>query len=471
MSKAFKWLRQLFVSVLVLVLLASGAVFAIRWWSDTPEARAAVARMEQAAAPVDGENGSAWLAFVDRRIPMEEIPAALAEDVAAFADWHAAAPARLAQAGDPLTGFPATDELAAAGGYASPVLARYPERPRVEAPEAACSLRELHCLAKVSADPDAVQAWLDADAERLELARRALAATHLRYPYAPAIDSPIASLQHLRLPLNQIALQAARGDAAGALPAACRLLVDVRRHGRLADTLITKLVTLALVDGAAGLVLDLVRAQPGAPLPADCEPALAEPVLDDYAACEAMRFEYRMNVDLGGQLQAPMRASLNPLRLAQGWLLMDQGLQARWAAQGFGDVCSEDYRAGLARGEVPAASPAITGFDQLECYGAAVSCVLSSLAAPAYDGYQRRMLDHAAKHRLLIALARQAQHGLEDAAVATTAASPGYALAREGADWVLTLQEPRSGDPAAFRVPGAATPSPLSDPASAATTD
>ena len=466
MSYLLKVLRQLVVAGLVLLALSAIVVTVIRFLSDTDEARAAVARMEVPPTPADGDNAMAWIAFMDLRIPEGEIPAALAEDVAAYAAWHAGGAERLAGIADPVTGFPeAVDYGAAAGSaqFASPVPARYAARPKVDVPDGACNLRDTDCLAKVAANADAVRGWLAADAERLALAERSLRAEHVRYPYAPGLDSPLPAFQSWRMPLNAVALQAADGDAPGALVRACGVMADARRLASGADMLISKLVALALTDGAAALVLDLVRAQPGLPLPAECGPALAPVDGTMYESCDALRFEYRMNIDLGQQLQQGLRSSWNPAKLAQGWLFHDVGMQRRWAARSIGEACSDDYRAAVARGEVPATEMPTSGFDDPGCYGAVITCILSNIAAPAYGDYQARMLDHAARHRLLIALAKQAAEGGDDATVLAAAASPGYPLARDGEAWVLTLKQPRAGEDASFRV--AAAPAPPVAPA------
>lgn len=472
MSYLLKVLRQVIVVGLVLLALSALVVTVIRFLSDTDEARAAIARMEVPPTPADGDNAMAWIAFPDQRIPDAELPSALADDVAAYAAWHESGAERLAGLADPVTGFPDAAKFGdpddAVDTYRSPIPARYPARPRVDVPDAACSLREAGCLAKVAADPGAVRAWLDADAERLALAARSLRAEHVRYPYAPGLDSPMPAFQSWRMPLNAVALQAAEGDTAGALAQGCTLLANARRLGAGADTLIAKLVSLALADGAASLVLDLVRARPGQPLPAECGAALAPVDVAQYEACEALRFEYRMNVDLGLQLQQGLRTSWNPARLVQGWLFHDVGMQRRWTAQGLGDACADDYRAGLARGEVAPTQVPVSGFDDPACYGAVVTCILTHIAAPAYGDYQVRMLDHAAKHRLLVALAKQAAEGGDDAALLATASSPGYALAREGDDWVLTLRQPRAGEDAGFRVAASSTPVPASPSAEGA---
>lgn len=441
MSHLLKALRKIAVVVLVLLALSVALVAVLRFLSDTDEARAAIALMEAPPRPADGDNAIAWIAFLDLRIPEADIPAAFAEDVAAHAAWHASGGAW----GEP-------------GRFESPAATRYPVRPPVAEPDKACTWGDTGCLAKVAANADAVRAWLSADAERLALAERSLKAGHARHPYAPGFDSPFLAYQAWRMPLNAVAMQAVDGDVPGAMARACALVADARRLAAGADSLIAKQVAFSLTDRAAALALDIARLQPGQPLPADCTTGFAPVDTADYELCDAFRGEYRAHIALGEYMQYRLRRSWSPAKLAQGWLLLDRDMQRRWSARTLGVACTDDFRRGLTQGEVPPAMP-VSGLHDPYCYAAFVTCVLYQVSVHRYFDYQERMLDYAAKHRLLIALARQAADGSDDATMLAAASSPGYSLEREGDAWVLDLKLPRAGE-RHFRIAASPTPSP-----------
>lgn len=454
MSSVFRWLRNLLVALVVAIVLLLLATRALRGFADDDAARADLALMEASAPAPAGRDGSAWLALADLEIPEAEVEAAYAEDVAAFAAWQAGAGERLFGEGDLLAGTTTGPGEA----YASPLAARYRERPRVEAPGAACTLAGIDCLARVRADPEAVRAWLAADAARLALATRSLEADHVAYGYVPAVDSPLPSYQHWRLPLSAVALQAADGDAPGALARACGLLASARRLGGRADMLISKLVAMSLTEGAAGLVLAIQREQPGLALPADCAPARAPVQVDDYQVCDALRFEYRMNARFGRLMDEGLAGRWDPVSLAYRGLLLDERMQRLWIAETFAPACRDDFRAAVAAGEVPALGGRHVGTSEPRCYAAFGNCLLAGIAAPAWGGYQARLLDHAARLRLLLAgIARQAGE-IDEATFPAVAASPGYVLSRREDGWHLPLRNPRMADAPDFVLPEAPAP-------------
>lgn len=462
MSSVFRWLRKLLVALVVAIVLLLLVTRALRWFADDDAARADLALMEASAPAPAGRNGSAWLALADLEIPEAEVEAAFAEDVAAFAAWQAGAGKRLFGEGDLFAGVTS----GSAEAYVSPLAGRYRERPRVQAPEAACTLAAADCLARVRAEPETVRAWLAADAARLALATHSLEADHVAYPYAPAIDSPLPSYQHWRLPLSAAALQAVDGDAAGALVRACGLLASARRLGGGADMLISKLVAMSLTEGAAGLVLAIQREHPGLALPAGCAPARAPVQVDDYQVCEALRFEYRMNAQYGRLMDEGLAGRWDPMSLAYRWLLLDERMHKLWVAETFAPACRDDFRSAVAAGDVPALGGRFVRTSEPRCYAAFGNCLLTGIAAPAWDGYQTRLLDHAARLRLLLAgIARQAGE-IDASAFASAAASPGYAVSRREDGWHLPLKNPRQADQPDFVLPHAPAPA---DPAAAPT--
>lgn len=446
MAMVFKVLRQGLFALLILFGIALLGVWSLRLSASDEAAREARALMEQTRPLPAGSNGYAWLAFTDRRIPEAGLDAALQAEVAAFDAWQAGQADRLLDDSRKLAIGEADRQ-----NFQSPAAARYPQRPDVEIPEAACSTRDIDCLARVRTHADAVRAWLQADGERLALAERSLAAEHISDPFPPRVDTPVAGYRVWRHALNAAALQAVDGDVAGATVRACRLFDASRRFAREAPSLIAKLVPLALAEGAGGLVLSLQRENPGLVLPPDCTRALVPVTVDDFQICDALRYEYRMNAALADQLDQGL-AGWHPGNTVQRLLLQDGELQKSWMAEGFAPACRDHFRASVAAGEVPPLSKPTVDRGQLRCYAAVVNCILVEIAQPAYADYQERLLDHAAKQRLLIAAIAYTAGTLPENEVETAAASPGYALERRAEGWALMLRHPPPDQPSGFVV-------------------
>lgn len=447
MATLFKWLRLGVFALLVLFVLAWAVVWMLRSSARSDEAREARALMEQVLPEPTGSNGYAWLAFPNRRVPEAELETALQAEVAAFNAWQAGQGERLLDESGRLT-------MGDSGGtrFESPASANYPERPVVDVPDTACRTRDIDCLARVRADADAIRDWLTADAERLALAEHSLAADNIGDPFPPRVDTPLPAYQLWRHALNAIALQAVDGDVAGATVRACRLLDTSRRFGRQAPSLIAKLVALSLSEGAAGLVLSLQRENPGVALPPECTPARVPVVVDDFQICDALRYEYRMNAALAVQMDEAL-AGWHPGNTVQRALLHDGELQQLWMAEGFAPACRDDFRDKVARGEVPSMTQPAVDRSQLHCYAAVINCILVEVAQPAYGQYQERLLDYAAKQRLLLAAIEEASGRLSADEVANAAASPGYTVERRPDGWYLPLRQPTEKNAPEFFVP------------------
>lgn len=95
MTTVFKWLRQIVLALVIVFGLMLVAVWILRFNAKDEAAREAMALMEQPTATHAGDNGYAWLAFPDLRIPEAELEAALQAELAAFASWQAGQGERL----------------------------------------------------------------------------------------------------------------------------------------------------------------------------------------------------------------------------------------------------------------------------------------------------------------------------------------------------------------------------------------
>lgn len=377
-----RWFKRLFLTVLFLALGYVVAVQVLRWIAFGEEEREALAVMTVQAPLPEGPSGFKYLAYAHKQVPDDALDEVLAADIAAFAEWHADSGTRV-WAGEQ-------------GPYeppATPGADRYPDLPESAMPAVACSFQQDDCLAHLRGHEAEARAWLDAEAARIRRVEQALASPHLANPYPPNVAAPLPPYQQLRLPLNDIALQALEGDIAGALPRACGLLADARKHLRSNGYLIDKTVFAALVDGASDLLLRLRQADPTLPLPAACDDATAPVVLDDYQVCGALRAEFSLMAEYSRQ----MHESSGGWRLPTRWVLHDQRLQDGWIAMGLAPYCTPEGQSLIARGELPEVPNEEFSRTSVDFWAAPISRILSQIAPPAYGNYQKRLLDHATR--------------------------------------------------------------------------
>ncbi|KFL36209.1 hypothetical protein [Arenimonas donghaensis] len=375
-----RWSKYLFFTLLFLVVGYLLAVQVLRWMAYGDEEQAAVALMRDLPPPPAGDSGFKYLAYADKDAPDEALDAALAADVAAFADYHARYAERLAGGTD-----------AALEPAATPGADSLPNLPAVPAPDFACSFSQEDCLARLRGHEAAARAWLDAAAPRTRRVEQALASSHLANPYALNAAMPFPGYQQLRLPINEIAMQALEGNVAGALPRACYLLADARKHLRNDGLLIDKVVFAALTQGASDLLLRVRRLDPALPLPDDCAAAIAPVDVDDFQVCNALRGEFAMMSELSRQMDEANHGWRTPTR----WVLTSHRLQDGWMATGLAPFCTAEGQAAIARGDIPKARARDYDRASLDFWAAPISHTLASISSPAYGGYQQRLLDHA----------------------------------------------------------------------------
>ena len=375
-----RWSKYLFFTLLFLVVGYLLAVQVLRWVAYGDDEQAAVALMRDLPPPPAGESGFKYLAYAGKDAPDAALDAALAADVAAFADYHARYAETLAGGTD-----------AALEPAATPGADSLPSLPAVPAPDFACSFSQEDCLASLRGHETAARAWLDADAPRTRRVEQALASSHLGNPYALNVATPLPGYQLLRLPLNEIALQALEGDVAGALPRACDLLANSRKHLRNDGLLIDKVVFAAFTQGASDLLLRVHSLDPSAALPEDCAEAIEPVDVGDFQVCNALRGEFAMISELSRQMDEANRGWRTPTR----WVLTSRQLQDGWMATALAPYCTPEGQAAIARGEIPRVL--VNDYDRgsIDFWAAPISHTLASISSPAYGSYQQRLLDHA----------------------------------------------------------------------------
>ncbi|PZO09895.1 MAG: hypothetical protein DCF27_04650 [Lysobacteraceae bacterium] len=410
-----KWLRRGLFSVLVLLVLLLLAVQFLRWTAYGEEERAAVALAGVPPPPATGRSGFAALALSDFEVPKDAMDAEMAAEVRNYSRW-------LADQGDSVI----DGEIET---WVPSVAARYPVRAPLTYSSSLCTLGGANCLALVKADTGAMRELVAGQSERLALVDQALAADHLRNPYPPSHHAPFPPYSALRLSLTQAAFDAVDGRVPEALARTCRTLAGARRFNADAHDLVGKMVFPALAEGSVALLLDLRREYPGVPLPAGCAPALVPVQPSEVLICDAMRGEFRQGAALTAMQEKAPADRWSPAALFSRWVLMDGRLQDAWMAHTLAAPCTDDYRHAVLAGSVPVSPEKPVSRDDVRCYAALISCVLAEIALPAYGDYQGRLLDHAARLRLVLAAHSAVGTDVRPAELHSAAASPGYAIA------------------------------------------
>ncbi|KFN50673.1 hypothetical protein [Arenimonas composti] len=439
-------LLRVLVIILVLLALAWMGVAALRWQVLDEHAYAALTRMSEDTPVPPGENGYAALMLADYEtgdLDAAGAEAALAADVARFADWYSgsvgALQAHVEDGGPEPGGF---EPFADRGWPRRPVLA--PNDARF------CGLGGQGCLAQVAADPDAARAGLQEEAKRLDAMRRVLAAAHMSNPYLPTWSTPVPSWSLLRLPVTDAALAAADGRIDEAYAQTCDLLAAARRFDRSARGIIDKRVAQSAAEGAAALLLDLRRAHPRPALPESCAEAIAEVDAAEAGICLAMKGEFRMGQNLTNAWGR--HGSWRPDRVLARQLLTDSAVRNAWNARAMAPFCADDADTRALAGEVARMVPT-PAVGSTECLAAYIDCSLLAIAMPAIDVMAAVGVDHAAKLRLLLAAQAVADGRLAPAAAAAAAGVPGHPVAFDPATGTASLVPKwRSGNDTPFVV-------------------
>jgi hypothetical protein len=190
-------------------------------------------------------------------------------------------------------------------------LEAFPVLPEAGESDAKCDRREPDCLGRVRTDPAATAALLQAHAQRVRDALALADNDGYRLERAPSLFASISIPSDDRdLALTALAARFAQGDSAGALSGTCRDLAGWRRIGANSDSLVGTMAAAAHAEQAVRMLARLAAALPaGAPLPADCAPALAPTTDAELDLCPAMGGEFEQ-VNSAADLEPPPQASL-----------------------------------------------------------------------------------------------------------------------------------------------------------------
>lgn len=442
-----KALRVGISTVLGVLMLGLLGVQLLRWTALDDDDQEALALARVPPAPTQGRSGFAALGLSGYVIPTDAIEAEMEAEVQAYTAWLAGQGEMILAASSPAAGGKDAGRL---GTWTPRVAGLYSKRPQIAIESRLCRLAVPDCLERVRADLDTVRAFMADESARLALVDQALSADHLHSPYPPSQQAPLAPLATLRLSLTQAAVDAADGRVPEALSRTCRTLAAARRFTPGARDLLNKMFFPALAEGSAALLLDIRREHPAEPLPEECREALQPVQPDHYLICEAMRGEFRTGVALSASQEAALARSWTPRNLFSRWVLIDGELQDAWVARILAAPCTDDYRNEVLAGRVPPPPPRAGLRGDIHCYAAAVTCFLVDVGLPAYGDYQGRLLDHAAKLRVLLAAHSAVGGDVDAAALEAAAASPGYEVGVDTAARTITVRQrflPGQSDP------------------------
>ena len=387
MGKLIRWTGGLACALCLIVLLAWGVSRAL---GPEHAHRQALERMQ---VPWDAPGSNAFDALWLMRYPVPEgeLKAMTGRDMQRI---HALPPAT--------GGGHATD-------FASEAATRFADEfPGDDDLAMLCAPRDAaSCLAKVASDVPAYEALVVRHGALLERHARLARHGHVRNRVPGRVDAPLPRFDTGRLALTRNALLFAKGEPGVALDATCRELDTWRRLGAQSDMLLASIAAITYsTDGNGVLLAAMLRDLPrDHALPASCTLALAPPRADSLSLCPAMRGEHAFTTGALRTMPQTWKEDASPLgRLLMPLLFNADKTVARMAMTP-AHYCDADADSRRERDLLFDAVPSPAyGMVEFGCIDNAIGCILSSIAAPAYSGYQNRMLDHGERLRALATL-------------------------------------------------------------------
>lgn len=444
MKQAVQWvLIALAGVVLVLSTVFVGSRLLGR---DSPDLR-----LMQQASPTPGRNAFPALWLMDYRVPVDDLERVAAEDVERFVRWQPPAAVPNQQGG---LSVPAFTSVAAG---------RYPriQRSQGNGPDW-CRLHSEDCLVHVRAHRDGLASRLAAERELLDKTRGLSSYGHYRTGFAARADRPWWGEldQGPAVLLTRQALDFVDGDATPAMVDVCRTVSTWRPLVANSDSLVLAMTGIRVVEASSSLLAAmLAELPPGTAVPAACTAAYAPPVPEEFLPCAAMRGEFAFVTAVGEQAVASEGAGSR--------LLYDPAMTRVRTAANLSLACTSEGRDAAMRGE-RLATPRLGHWLARGCAGNLVGCMLSEIAAPAYDHYLHRYQDHAARLQLMATLlwlqaGDPTQRVARPVRGAACGASPTGSRDRFGADArgsgvAAGTVQPAAGDPLAGSAAGVCAP-------------
>ncbi len=378
--RKWKWLLGLLALPLIYVVI----VITLRTIGPSEEQKRAVVLMTTPPFEIERDAFAAlWLMPFD--VPEAELEAVARRDIEAFKPMHGAQPTELFQS------------------LATQTYAKLPDWN--EGIPSACQSYGRECREKLQADPQPVLAWIERNQQRLRKIEALQNYDGLGFGFEPAIDAPIPAFSGIQTSLAISAIvQFDRGEQVQALDRVCRHAQTWRQLGAQSGTLIGKMVAVAFVRQSAELIAEfLSEIPPTAALPDSCVSAFESPLPIDTDQCAAMQGELRY-FDSAIRTSSAGESAESPnavLAAIQNGLFFDTVATTHFQATLLAPFCDAGRHAGLLLDREGGIRPPKQECSWRERAHNWVGCVLVAIGAPAYDDYQNRILDHAARIRLM----------------------------------------------------------------------
>ncbi|WP_222563929.1 hypothetical protein [Novilysobacter antarcticus] len=350
---------------------------------------AALALMQDRAPLPPGENAfpAVWLLAYD--VPQDQLEAVAEAD---FAQPTLAT----SPGGD---GTFAAAPRAALAGFQH-------QQPSREDAQLFCNGNDTDCLDKVRADPESYDGLIERNRELLD---RVVSLQSYGYYRSPQTNPTLATLppvQFASYDLTRVAWQFARGDVDEALTGVCDGAQAWRRLGANSDSLLIKSVNDAYTERYIRLLAQMLGELPAShELPGSCAAAFAPPAVADASICEAMRGEFWISRHHISRLAIdpdPVKSKIpDPLPKRLAW---DPDRSLAILAEGNSWACSDATASALNDDVRVDPGHSRASLWRLECVANPTGCMLADIAFPAYDNYQWKAQDHAARLELMHAL-------------------------------------------------------------------
>ncbi|TQD43505.1 hypothetical protein [Marilutibacter aestuarii] len=369
---------------MLFAFLAAAAMFLLARQQGRSAERQGLVKMMELPAEVEGENAFAAVWLLGYDVPAGRIEAAAADDVQRFERNVAA-----------LEGDETVENFASGASTDYPVLV-----PKGGRDDAWCDFDQ-DCLAHVRRHREPL-AGQEARLQAMHAQVAALAEYgYYRNAFPPRVDAPFPA--HLasvpRAALTWAALQYDRGDVEAGLDAVCEVASAWRPLVANSDSLVVSMVAERVHDGASRLFAAMLARDRRAAITDSCRVAFAAPDVGEASVCEAMKGEFRL---VSGHLMTDGSLGGEPLPW-HAFFTYDaeasRGRLARFHAR----ACDEHASRRLSQDEAFTRAPLADGFET-ECVANVLGCILTSIAAPAYDDYHRRGQDHLMRMRLMATL-------------------------------------------------------------------
>jgi hypothetical protein len=202
--------------------------------------------------------------------------------------------------------------------------------------------------------------------------------------------------------LSSLALQFADGDHAGALDGVCRNAQTWRRLRGTTNSLIGDMALIADADRAIRLFAEMLAASPpDEAIPASCMDAFRPIEAADVDRCAELSTELAVSENVMREISSTKRSYWER---ASFWLAFDprQALASR--AEEITPYCGEAASHRLLADQPIGPDAVPHPLWRLECVADSIGCILAEIAAPAYVGSDKRLLDYAAHLRLAATL-------------------------------------------------------------------